>query len=235
MSPADDDSQSERTRLRRESRTWRLIPRTLLLGRSIGSLFYLISAGLIASWVIAVFFGVGLFFLMPRSAKLASGASPASPDLTAPLAETPWLMQSTNRLDRLSTLPPSGPSQPMGDAAADKARPVIAPGRQSTADVNPRPAPDEPTIAHAVYEPQGQALSVEPGAIPTAIGEAAPMPAPQGRLSAPPEPRGSSRPNHPASSRKPPERRTANTRTAKPHAAVSAIQDVLQKHSGLLK
>jgi hypothetical protein len=41
-----------------------------------GSLFYLIAVGLIGSWIIAVFFGVGLFFLIPRSAKLTPGLSP---------------------------------------------------------------------------------------------------------------------------------------------------------------
>jgi len=227
MSATGADPQPERTRFRRESRTWRLIRRTRPLGRSIGSLFYLISVGLIATWIIGVFFGVGLFFLMPQSTKLAPGLSPGTTDFNASSAETPWLMQSTSRLDRLSTLPPSEPAQPMGNSAADKGRPVAVPGGQNTAGVNPRPVPSEPTIAHTVDEPQGHAL--------TAIGEAAPMLAPQSQLSTPPEPRGSSRSPHPASSRKPAERRTANTRTAQPRAPVNAIQDVLQKHSDVLR
>jgi hypothetical protein len=217
MSATGADPQSDRTRLHRESRTWGLIRRTLPLGRSIGSLSYLISVGLIATWLIAVFFGVGLFFLKPQPAKPGSGASPASPYLNAASAEAPLLMQSTSRLDRLSTLPPSWPSQPMDGAAADKVRPVLPPGNENMADVNP------------------QVLLAAPSAIPAALDEAAPMLAPQNQLSTPPEPRGSSRPVHPASSRKPPERRTANIRTALPHAPVNAIQDVLQKHSGLLK
>lgn len=235
MSATGADPQSERTRLRRESRTWGLIRRTLPLGRSIGSLSYLISVGLIASWLIAVFFGVGLFFLKPQSAKLASSTSPPSPNLNAPLAETPLLMQSTSRLDQLSTLPSAGPSQALGGAVVDTVRPVVAPGSASTADMNPRPMPEEPAIAHTAEPPQGQALSVEPGAVPAALDEAAPMGVPQSQASVPPEPRGSSRPVHPASSRRPAERRTANTRTPLPHAPVNAIQDVLQKHSGLLK
>src|SRR5438477_11332597 len=127
MSATGADPQSESERRRRESRTWGLIRRTLPLGRSLGSLFYLISVGLIAGWVIAVFFGVGLFFLMPRSAKLASGLSPAVTSFDASSPDTPVLMQSTSRLDQLSSpLPP-----PMGDAVGK---------------VNPRQMPAEATI-----------------------------------------------------------------------------------------
>src|SRR5437763_13467206 len=117
MSATSADPQAERTRLRGESRTWGLIRRTLPLGRSMGSLFYLITLGLIASWTVAVFFGVGLFSLMPRSAKLASGLSPGATSFNASSAETPWLTQSTTRLDALSSQPPAERPQPMGDAA----------------------------------------------------------------------------------------------------------------------
>src|SRR5438105_13806651 len=102
MSASGADPQSESEPFRRESRIWGLIRRTLPLGRSIGSVFYLISVGLIAGWIIAVFFGVSIFSLMPRSAKLASGLSPGETSSNDPSAETPWLMQSTSRLDRLS-------------------------------------------------------------------------------------------------------------------------------------
>jgi hypothetical protein len=213
------DPQAERTRLREESRTWGLIRRTLPLGRSIGSLFYLISVGLIASWIVAVFFGVGLFFLMPRSAKLEPGLRPAGTSFDASSAQTPSLTQSTSRLHRFSGPPPPEPPQPTGDDAAK---------------INPHQMPAEATIAHAVEEPPGQPLTVELGAISGATGEAAPMPAPQSQLSAAPKPRGASQSSH-SPSRKPLERRPSKTRLAQPHAPVSAIEDVLQKHSGLLK
>ncbi len=219
MSATGADPQAERTRLREESRTWGLIRRTLPLGRSIGSLFYLISVGLIASWIVAVFFGVGLFFLMPRSAKLEPGLRPAGTSFDASSAQTPSLTQSTSRLDRFSGPPPPEPPQPTGDDAAK---------------VNPHQMPVEATIAHAVEEPPGQPLTVELGAISGATGEAAPMPAPQSQLSAAPKPRGASQSSH-SPSRKPLERRSSKTRLAQPHAPVSAIEDVLQKHSGLLK
>ena len=224
MSATGADPRSERTPLRRESRTWGLIRRTLPRGRSMGSLFYLISVGLIASWIIAVFFGVGLFFLMPRSAKLASGLSPGVTSLERTSAETPWLIPSTGGLDRLSGLPPP----PMGDAA----------GR-----VNPGQMPAEATIAPAIDQPlepapglnRGQALTVEFGTISAATREAAPLPAPQSQLSTAPAPRGVSRSSHSPSSRKPLERRSSNTRTAQRHAPVNAIEEVLQKHSRVLK
>jgi len=218
MSATGADHQSERTQLREESRTWGLIRRTLRLGRSIGSLFYLISVGLVASWIVVVFFGVGLFFLMPHSVKLEPGLRPAATSFDASSAQTPSLTQSTSRLDQFSSLPPPEAPQPMGDDAAK---------------ANPHQMPAEPTIAHAAREPPAQPLTVELGAISAATGEAASMPA-QSQPSAAPKPRGPSQSSH-SPPRKPPERRASNTRRAQPHAAVSAIEDVLQKHSGLLK
>src|SRR5271163_5188253 len=119
MSATGADPQSESTRLRRESRTWGLIRRTLPLGRSIGSLLYLVSIGLIAGWIIAVFFGVGFFFLMPRSAKLEPGVSPNITSFNASSPEAPSLREATSGVDRLSTPPLPESPQPTGDAAAD--------------------------------------------------------------------------------------------------------------------
>jgi hypothetical protein len=229
------DPQLESTRLGRESRMWGLIRRTLPLGRSIGSLFYLISIGLIAGWIIAVFFGVSIFFLMPPSANLEPGVSPSGTKLDASSAETPWLMQSTSSLDRLSSLPHPEPPQDLGDAAADKPRPVLVPGSPITAKANQRQTPAEATITHTAEESPGQAFTVELGNASTAMDEAVPMLAPRGPLSTAPEPRGASQSAPSPPYRKPLERRPSNTRTAQRHAPVSAIQDVLQKHSHLLK
>jgi hypothetical protein len=218
MSATGSDPQVEHTRLRGENRTWGLIRRTLRLGRSMGSVFYLVSVGLIAGWIVAVFFGVGLFFLVPRSAKLVPGLGPAGVGVDGLLAQTPWLTQSTSRLDRLSSLPPP----PMGNDARN---------------ANPHQGPAEATIAHTADESPREAVSLEVSPISAATGEAAPTPAPQSQLSASPSPRrAASQSSHSHSpSRKPSERRPSNTRRAQPHAAVSAIEYVLQKHSGLLK
>lgn len=235
MSATGADPQSERTRFRAGSRIWGLVRRTLPLGRSIGSPLYLISIGLIASWIIAVFFGVSFYFLMPGSGKLGPGPNPDSARFDDSPAETPWLTQSTRRLDRLSSPSPPEPPSPVGDAAADKGRPILAPGSPITADVKPNPRPAEGTTAHTIDEPAAQALSVELGTISAAVGEPAPVPSPQNQLSTAPEPRGASPSSHSRSSRKPLARRPSNTRTAQPHAPVNAIEDVLQRHSRLLR
>jgi hypothetical protein len=233
MSATGADPHSERVRLRAGSRIWGLIRRTLPLGRSIGSLFYLISVGLIASWIIAVFFGASLYSLMPRSAKLEPDVSPGSARFNDPSMEAPSSMGSTSRLDRVSSLPPPEAPHPMDNAAADKGRPVLAPGSPMTANVNPHPMPAE-TTAHIIDEPPGQALTAELGSV-SAAGVAAPIPAPQSLHSPAPEPRGASPSAHSRSSRKPLARRPSNTRAAQRHAPVNAIEDVLQKHSRVLK
>jgi hypothetical protein len=244
MSATGADPHSERARLRAGSRIWGLIRRTLPLGRSIGSLFYLISVGLIAGWIIAVFFGASLYSLMPRSAKLEPGVSPDSARFNDPSAEAPSSMGSTSRRDRLSGLPPPEAAHPMGNAAAaDKDRPVLAPGIPMSANVNPPPMPAEATTAHIIDEPpepapglnRGQAFTAELGSVSAAAGVAAPIPAPQSLLSPAPEPRGASPSAHSRSSRKPLARRPSNTRTAQRHAPVNAIEDVLHKHSRVLK
>jgi hypothetical protein len=225
------DPKSEPTRLHEESRAWGLIRRTLPFGRSIGSLSYLISVGLIAIWIIAVFFGVGLYVVMPRSVKLEPGLRPGGTNLNASSAETPWLMPSTGRLDRLATPAPSEPP-PMGDVAADIGSLVAVPASQITANADPFPMPAEAAIANTVDQPREQA---ELGTTSTVIGTAAPIFTSQSQPSAAPEPRGSPRSPHSPSSHKPLERGRANARTARPHAPVKAIQDVLQRHSRLLK
>jgi hypothetical protein len=154
-----------------------------------------------------------------------------------------WLTQATSRLDRLSNLPSPAPAQPMGDAAADKGRPVVGRGSPITAKVIPLSAPAEKTIAHTIDEPpepapglnRGQPLTVELGTISAATGEAIPSFAPPSQLSIAREPRGAPQSSRTPPSRKPLERRLPNTRTAQPHGPVRAIQDVLQKHSRLLK
>jgi hypothetical protein len=158
---------------------------------------------------------------MPRSAKLASGLSPGVTSFDASSADRPVLMPSTSRLDQL----PSPLPLPMGDAAAK---------------LNPRQMPAEATIAPAIDEPasglnSGQAPTVELGTISAAAGQAAPPPAPQIQLPTAPAPRGVSLSSRSPPSRKPLERRPSNTRTAQRHAPVNAIEDVLQKHSRVLK
>jgi hypothetical protein len=173
MSATDADPQSERA-LPREGQAWRLIRRILPVGRSIGSLAYLVSVGLTASWIIVVFFGASLFFLIPRSAKLATDSSPGGDHFDAFSAEIPWLIQSTSKLDRLSNLPPSERARPANEAALDKNGVVVAPGSRNIADVNERPMAADPTTAPMVDEAQSPTLSV-----PVSGGETAPASPPK--------------------------------------------------------
>jgi hypothetical protein len=197
-----------------------------------GTLFYLTFLGLIAGWIIAVFYGVSIYLLMPRSARLEAGVSPISNKLNASSAEAPSLVGAKSPPDQLSTPPPELP-QPSGDVAEDKDQPAVVPGSQSAAIANPLPMPPE-AIVHATEEPLGQAVTVQPGTPSPTTGEAAPTLGPQSQPPIAPEPRGSSvMSRHPP--RKPLERRPSNTRIAQPHPPVSAIQDVLHRHSHVLK
>jgi hypothetical protein len=101
--------------------------------------------------------------------------------------------------------------------------------------LNLRPAPVEPTIAYPVDEPRGQALSAEPGTIPTGIGEAMSAPSPDNRASAAARPPSPTQASHPSSFRKPHSQKLASSRTLPAHPPTRAIRDVLHKHPDLLK
>jgi hypothetical protein len=151
MSATGAHAQSERTQLYWQSRAWRLIRKTVPLGSSIGSTFYLIPVGLTATWIIAVFFGMSLLFLMPRSAQLASSSSPESTSSGAASAETSRSIQSTSSPEQLSAapaprLPLSGSPQQPGDGAAPQ---LGGPSGQNPALLGLSVMPAEPTAAHA--------------------------------------------------------------------------------------
>lgn len=234
MVTTDAGSSAQHTSLDRESRAWELPRRALRLGRSMSALFHLISVGLTATWVIAVFFGVGLFVLVPRPAKLVSGSAPESSNASAPTAETSWLLQSTNRLDRLSMAPASSPSQPMGASAVESAGDGADFVDQDAVERNSRSAFPDPMAAHAAGVPSDQAPRPDPVA-PAAASETVPEPAteeeartPVGAPAPSPTPRASS-------SRKKASAKPASGRPPASHAPTQAIQDVLHKHAHLFK
>src|SRR6202008_4359460 len=79
-----------------------IIRKTFALGKSLGPILYLVSVGVIATWVIGVFFGVGFFFLLHhRSSKEALQLDVGGANLSASLVDSPWVYQSMTRLDRL--------------------------------------------------------------------------------------------------------------------------------------
>jgi len=228
MSATGADPQSERT-LPRETQAWGLVRRTLPLGKSIGSLGHLISVGLIASWIIAVFFGASLLCLVPRSATLVTGSSEGSDRFNASSAEIPWLYQSTDRLHRLAGPLLFEPGQPAGGTGMVNDG-AVGPESRVTAGANQRPIPVESISPGTSDEPQNQALSV------TALSEE-PSPA------APPENRAAATAGSPIAlhaaqfeiSRTKHNQKAATNKVPPPHPPVQAIQDVLHRHAGLLK
>jgi len=227
MSATGTDPQPERTRLRRESRIWRLIRRTVPLGKSIGPLSYLISVGLIATWIIVVFFGAGLAFLIHRSVRPVSAVS-GSAYLDAPAAQSVWVPEawpggpartSEGTADESSG---SGPDPPLTISskpdAVEADRPLAAPSEakagQEVIDVGSQMAPADLTTAAQPTDDVAPALRSETQP-PSVAG-----------------PQVENRDPHTASARKQP---PASTQTAQRHASVQAIQELLQIHPDLLK
>jgi hypothetical protein len=86
-----------------------IVQNILYLGKSLGPIIYPISIGVIATWVIGVFFGGGFFFLMhPNSEKQA--AYSGSADLSASLTESPLVFRSISEGRPLS----AGLEPPLG-------------------------------------------------------------------------------------------------------------------------
>src|SRR5260370_20026237 len=94
------ESPSEPARLLRRWRTKTGIRETLALRKSLSPLLYLISVGLVATWVIGVFFGGGIFLLTHRPERLVSGLSVSRIDFgifradsalsSSPMPSRPW-------------------------------------------------------------------------------------------------------------------------------------------------
>jgi hypothetical protein len=224
---------SEHAALRSMGQTHRVLRR---LGKSIGALFYLLSVGITAAWVIGVFFGLGLFLLTSRAERPASdwGSENSSSNLST--AESPWLIQALSRLDQLLPGQPAAPVPLVGYAAeaapGDGGRPLDAPLKESGLNLERQPAPPaEAGTANAAVEPESRPLTP-----PAAVAEPTPVAAPPSQ--APSEATGApntARRPHSGSHREHHPERTANTRLPQSHAPVQAIQELLQKHSGLLK
>jgi hypothetical protein len=225
MSVVGPDRSSVFARLHKGRRTQTSTRKTLTLGKSLSPILYLISIGLIATWIIGVFFGTGFFFLTPperQGSHLAVGRT----DIGVFSTESPSLLEAMIRLDPLFPEPFAKPAQLAGNKAqtgfADRDRTVSTPGGQSAVEI------DRQGTALAAPELEGGALFVDPG-------ELAPVSPPQNRSSASTSLQSGAESPHPASSRKRHQRPPTDTRTPHTHAPVRAIQDVLQKHSRLVK
>jgi len=225
MSVVGPDRSSVFARLHKGRRTQTSTRKTLTRGKSLGPILYLISIGLIATWIIGVFFGIGFFFLTPPE-RPGSNLAVGRTDLGVFLTESPWLLEAMIRLDPLFPEPFAKGAQLAGNKAqtgfADRDRTVSAPGGQSAVEI------DRQGTALADPELEGGALFVDPG-------ELARVSPAQSRSSASTSLPSAAESPHSASSRKPHQRPLRDTRTPQTHAPVRAIQDVLQKHARLVK
>jgi hypothetical protein len=225
MSVVGPDRSSVFARLHKGRRTQTSTRKTFTLGKSLSPILYLISIGLIATWIIGVFFGAGFFFLMlPQRpvSHLAVGRT----DTGVFSTEIPWLLEAMIRRDPLFPEPFAKSAQLAGDKArtefADRDRTVSTPGGQSAVEI------DRQGTALAAPELEGGALFVDPG-------ELARVSPPQNRSSASTSLPSAAESPHSASSRKRHQRPSTDTRTPQTHAPVQAIRDVLQKHTRPVK
>jgi hypothetical protein len=204
--------------LRRDRITNRIIRKTLPLSKSLGPIFYLVSVGAIAIWVIGVFFGVGFFFLMPHhSEKVASHLGIGSTHLGAFSVESHRIL--------FPQLSEAAPDQIV--AALDKEIAGYGDRRrigraEQIADPNAAAPEDHPLSADLRTDPR------MPGELSLAL------PPPSQPFDAI-EPSNAAQLPQAVSSHKPHQDRPTNTRTSQPHAPVQAIQDLLQKQPQLLK
>src|ERR1700730_13135819 len=114
MSVAGPDRSSVFARLHKGRRTQTSTGKTLTLGKSLSPILYLISIGLIATWIIGVFFGTSFFFLTPPerpSSHLAVGRT----DIGVFWTESPWLLEAMIRPDPLFPEPFAKPAQLAGN------------------------------------------------------------------------------------------------------------------------
>lgn len=209
--------------LRRDRIVHPIIRKTLALAKSRGPTLYLVSVGLIAAWVIGVFFGVGFLFLMhPHPRKEASHLGVGGARLSTSLAENPGVFLSMTGTDELFSLPSEAA---LGDrdqivAASDRTNPIFSdPHLVRRA---------EPFVDQMTTDPMTSPLSSGLNTTRSVLDKQLP---------------GSPAPNHlkgtgprtVAPPYKPHQIRPTSDRTSPIHPPVQAIHDLLQKQPGLLK
>jgi hypothetical protein len=209
------DRSSEPAGLRRDRIIQPIIRKALALGKSLGPILYLVSVGVIATWVIGVFFGVGFFLLMHHhSEKEASHLGIGSAHLSASLVESPWVFQPMTRPDRLFP-------QPSEAAPGDWGQTVAAPDKKSAAYRDRQVvARAEPVADQSATELEGRPLSADLGITPPVLGELSPVsPPPSQPFDAIGPPSAAQSPQS-ASPHKPHHARPTNTRSIHTTAGV---------------
>jgi hypothetical protein len=166
----DPDRLWESAGLRRDRIIQPIIRKALALSKSLGPILYLVSVGVIAIWVIGVFFGLGFFFLMHHhSEKEASHLGIGNAHLSASLVESPWVFQSMIRLDRLFP-------QPSEVELGDRDLTIPAPDKKSAVYIDRQVvARAEPVADQSATELEGRPLSADLGITPPVLGELSPV------------------------------------------------------------
>ena len=132
---------SESAGLLKDRIAYPVIRKAFALSKALGPFLYLVLYGVIAVWVVGVFFGVGLFFLMHRSEKQAIRLGVGDVHLVTLLPESPGVYQSIAGSDRF--LP-----QPYEAATSDKNQTV------ATADMTGAALNDRQQTASATFLPR---------------------------------------------------------------------------------
>jgi hypothetical protein len=209
--------------LRRDRIAHPIIRKTLALAKSRGPTLYLVSVGLIATWVIGVFFGVGFLFLMhPHAKKEASQLGVGGAHLSTSLLENPGVFLSMIGTDELFSLPSEAALGDRGQivAASDKTSPIFN---------------DLHLVTRA--EPFADQVTTDPISSPLSSGLNTTLSVLDKQLpgsSAPSHVKGTG-PRTVAPPYKPHQIPPTSDRTSPVHPPVQAIHDLLQKQPGLLK
>jgi hypothetical protein len=141
------------------------IREALALGKSLGPILHLVTIGFAASWVIAVFFGVGFYFLMHDHPEQVIRSAKHGPYISASVAEGRGVFQKMSRLDQLLPQPSKVAPGDWGPtvAAPEKKNPVYRDGQAM--------APAEPVADPISTEVDGYPLSANLGTTPRMLGE----------------------------------------------------------------
>jgi hypothetical protein len=96
---------SESAGLLKDRIAYPIFGKAFALSKSLGPLLYLVWFGVIAVWVVGVFFGVGFFFLTHRSEKQAIQLGVGGAHLVTLFPESPGVYQSISGSDRFLAQP----------------------------------------------------------------------------------------------------------------------------------
>ena len=119
-----------------------IIRKAFALSNSLSPFLFLVSYGVIAAWVIGVFFGVGLFYLMHRPEKQAIQLGVGGVHLVTLLPESPGVYQSITGWDRSLTKPSEAATSDNNQPAATADMKGAAPNdRQQMAPAEPATDP----------------------------------------------------------------------------------------------